>query len=57
MKKFYIDFSGYCTIEAETSEEACSKFWETLQKPSEVCYDDVYDIDAIEEVEEEKEDN
>lgn len=49
MAKFMIDFSGYCAIEAETKEEAEQKFWTGLQTPSEEAFDDVYDIDCIEE--------
>ena len=48
-KEFYIDFSGYCTIKAKNKEEAENKFWRGLQKPSKECYDDVYDIEGIEE--------
>ena len=50
MAKFYIDFSGYCAVEAETKEEAEEKFWNTLQKPCESCYEDIYGIDSIEQV-------
>ena len=50
-KEFYIDFSGYCTIKAKNKEEAESKFWKKKKKPSKVCYDDIYDIESIEEKE------
>lgn len=53
MKKFYVDFSGYCIIEAETSEEAFNKFLNTTQPPCEDCDNVTYDIDGVEE----KEDN
>ena len=46
--EWYIDFSGYCLITAETREEAEKKFWEGLQPPCKEGYDDVYDIDGIE---------
>lgn len=49
MKAFYIYFRGYCTIEAETREEAEEKFWEGQQSPSEDAINDVYDIESIEE--------
>ncbi len=49
MKEYYIDFSGYCTITASSYEEAQEKFWEGLQRPSKDAYDDVWDIDSIEE--------
>lgn len=28
--KFYIDFTGYCEIEAENEEEAQQQFWDTI---------------------------
>ena len=49
MAKFFIDFSGYCCIDAKDKDEAEKKFWEGLQKPSTEAYDDVYDIDSVEE--------
>lgn len=30
MKKFYVDFSGYCEIEAENEDEALDKFWDIV---------------------------
>lgn len=49
MKEFYIDFEGYCVIEAESIEEAEAKFWNGLVAPSKETYDDVYDIVRISE--------
>lgn len=49
MKWFIIDFSGYCDIEANSAEEAERKFWEGLQPPSKEAFNDIYDIDCIEE--------
>ena len=52
MKEFWVDFSGYLKIQAETPEEAESKFWNFFVNnayPS-ICYDDVWDIETIEEV-------
>lgn len=46
--KWYIDFSGYCMIEAETAEEAETKFWKGLRPPCEEAFDDVWDIDNVE---------
>ena len=54
--KWYVDFSGYCEIEADTIEKAEEKFWNTVQKPCIACENDVYDIDSIEPVEEKEED-
>lgn len=48
--KYYIDFSGYCTIEADSADEAEAKFWKGLRPPTEDCFDDVWDIDGIEMV-------
>lgn len=46
-KQYYIDFSGYCVIDAENEEEAMSKFWE--DSPSGDIYDEIYyEIDSIE---------
>lgn len=47
--KWYIDFSGYCEIEADSAKEAERKFWAGLQSPSKEAFNDVYDIDGIEE--------
>ena len=49
MKEYYIDFSGYCKIKANSKEEAEKIFWDNLQVPSKETYDDVYDIECIEE--------
>lgn len=48
MSKFYIDFIGYCEIEAETREEAKEKFWETLVDPCTACTNATYEIDFVE---------
>lgn len=48
-KRFYIDFSGYCIVEAASKEEAEQIFWDGLQPPTVKAFDDVYDIDCIEE--------
>ena len=50
--KYYIDFSGYCEVEANSPEEAEEKFWNTIQRPCTACENDVYDIEGIEPVEE-----
>ena len=55
MKTFYIDFSGYFKIEAEDEHGAESKFWNwvnTVSANGEI-WDDVWDIDNIEPVEDE----
>ena len=50
-KEFYIDFSGYCKKKKKNKEEAENKFWRGLRTPSKECYDDIYDIESIEEKE------
>ncbi len=57
MKTFYIDFSGYLKIEAKDEQDAESKFWswvDTVPEDGEF-WDDVWDIDNIEPVEDENE--
>lgn len=31
-KTFYIDFNGYCEIEADTPEQAVNEFWRLIQE-------------------------
>lgn len=47
--KWFIDFSGYCEIEADSIEEASNKFWAGLQPPSEEAFNNFCKIDGIEE--------
>lgn len=50
MKKFYVDFSGWVEIEAESAEEVSDIFWEDIyKKVSMPIY--VEEIDNIEEKE------
>lgn len=60
MKTFYIDFSGYFKIKAEDEHDAESKFWNWVSIVSQFSgngeiWDDVWDIDNIELVEDENE--
>lgn len=53
MKEFWVDFSGYLKIEADTPEEAERKFWKFVNNGISLTgelSDDVWDIEAIEEV-------
>lgn len=50
-KKYYIDFSGYVLVEANSPEEAEEKFWANLPKAEGDFADDVWDVDGIEEYE------
>jgi hypothetical protein len=50
MNEYYIDFSGYCTIEAPSEEEAREKFWDLVatikQLPNRI-----FEIDGVEKKE------
>ena len=53
MRKFYIDFSGYLKVEANTPREAEEKFWRLVNSQFNLAgdySDDVWDIDGIEEI-------
>lgn len=57
MKEFWIDFSGYLKVEAENADEAERKFWHAVNTKCPFLTwngfsDDVWDLDAIEEVNE-----
>lgn len=48
--KYWIDFSGYVKVEADSQEDAERKFWgEFVRDCREPFSDDVWDIDGIEE--------
>lgn len=53
-KEFWVDFSGYVKIKAENEIEAEKKFWDFVNANCDTSFsdlsDDVWDIDAIEEV-------
>ena len=54
MKEFYIDFSGYCKVKAQTMAEAEEIFWKAingLDAFQHNPYDDVWEIEDIEPVE------
>lgn len=50
--KWYVDFNGYCEIEADTSEKASEKFWNTIQEHRTSCGSFVYADIEIEPAEE-----
>lgn len=54
MKEFYVDFSGYLTVQAESADEAEQKTWDWINagKLPEGFFNDVWDIDCIEEIKE-----
>lgn len=47
-KTFWVDFSGYCQIEAETEEEAAKNFWALVHEDRPFPHN-IYEIDDIEE--------
>lgn len=47
MNTYWVDFSGYCQIKANSKEEAEEIFWEIHPTIGEY---DVWDIDCVEEV-------
>lgn len=47
-KTFWVDFSGYCEIEAETAEEAEKKFWDFINEDKPLPQN-IYDVDGVEE--------
>ena len=55
MSKFWIDFQGYCCVDANSKEEAEEKFWDDILPPDNSLYDINYQIDTIEKEEEEEE--
>ena len=53
MKNFFIDFSGYVKVTADSEADAEQKFWALFVGGyHEPFSDDVWDIDCIEEIKE-----
>lgn len=50
MAKYYVDYSGYCTIEANSIEEAEQEFWNQFDKLSRMP-DEVVEIEGVEKQE------
>ncbi len=50
MKKFFVDYSAYCEIEAETPDEATNIFWRFIDE-GKVLPAHVLEIDSVEEAE------
>ena len=48
MKRFWIDFQGYCCVDAETKEQAEEIFWENVTPNTNALYDINYQVDTIE---------
>lgn len=47
-KTFFVDFSGYCEIEAETREQVETEFWRLVQEELPLPQN-IYDIEGIKE--------
>ena len=48
--KYWVDFSGYVSVEADSREDSEHKFWRSFVADcSEPFSDDVWDIEGIEE--------
>lgn len=52
MDEYWIDFSGYLKVKAESADEAEQKFWDFIHEHIDLSHtdlsDDVWDIDSIE---------
>jgi len=51
MARFWIDFQGYCCVDAETKEQAEEIFWENITPNTNALYYINYQVDTIETVE------
>lgn len=51
MSKFWIDFQGYCCVDANNKEEAEEIFWNNITPPCNSLYDINYQVDTIEKEE------
>lgn len=50
MRKFWIDFKGYCLVEAPDKEQAENQFFEHIYPEMEgPIYNEVYEVEGIEE--------
>lgn len=48
MEKYFIDFEGYCEIEAENAKQAEDKFWEMVNSKTALPHA-IYEIDNVDE--------
>lgn len=51
MSTYYVDFSGWCEVEADSESEAKAKFWEYIYDNAPLPHN-IYKIEGVEEVEE-----
>ena len=48
MSTYYVDFSGWCKVEADSESEAKAKFWECIYY-DELLLHNVYNLEEVEE--------
>lgn len=48
MATYYVDFSGYCEVEADSADEAEIKFWEYINNDAPLPQN-IYDLEGVEE--------
>ena len=48
MSAYYVDFSGYCKVEADSASEAEDKFWEYIHDDAPLPRN-VYTLEGVEE--------
>lgn len=51
MSAYYVDFSGWCKVEADSESEAKAKFWEYIYYDEPLPLNN-YNLEGIEKVEE-----
>ena len=48
MSTYWVDFSGYCEVKADSADEAIGKFWDYLQYDVPLPHN-VYTLEGVEE--------
>ena len=51
MSNYYVDFSGWCEVEADSADEAGNKFWKYIHDDAPLPHN-VYNLEGVEEIEE-----
>lgn len=49
MSKYWIDFQGYCAVDANSWEEAENLFYGHINPANDIIYDEVYEVQGIEQ--------
>lgn len=47
MSTYYVDFSGWCKVEADSANEAVGKFWEYIHDDAPLPHN-YYNLDGVE---------